>query len=185
MAEQNDIVIQRADLISLAMILVYKDVSHVSLKRLEVINLLRTAAAELKNIPIFKFKFVQNSKQHNPKFPKSTATLLDLFAEHAAEYNYSHSFIAKEPDEPIRESVQEILDNLIDNENKNHVHLYKSKVLSNAIERFLRNLLKSCGVVFKDIKELIENAKKQQSAFVMPNDLRIPQQIQAALATAN
>lgn len=185
MAEQNDIATQKADLVSLAMILVYKDVSHVSLKQAEVINLLRAAAAELKDIPDFKFAFAHSNAQPNTKPAKSTATLLDLFAEHAAEYNYSQSFIATESDEPVRESVQEILDNLIDNENKNHIHLFKNNALSNAIERFLRNLLKSCGIVFKDIKDLIEKAKKQQASFVMPSGLSFPQQIRAALKTSN
>ena len=58
MAEQKNIVSNESnsylDLILLAMTLVFKDVSQVSLKQAEVINLLHTAATELKNNPDLK-----------------------------------------------------------------------------------------------------------------------------------
>lgn len=189
MAEQNNIVINESslysDLVLLAMTLVFKDVSQVSLKQAEVINLLHAAATELGNNPDLKINAFKGDEQ--PVEPplqratKSTTTLLDLFAEHAAEYNYRQSFISFEQNKSTNESIQEILDNLIDSENENHIHLYKSNALSNAIESFLRNLLKASGIVIKDIKDLIENAKKQQHSFIIPDCLRFPPQIQAAL----
>ena len=184
MAEQNNIVINESspysDLILLAMTLVFKDVSQVSLKQAEVINLLHAAATVLKNKPELKTNAFEGDPESCLKVGK-TATLLDLYAEHAAEYNYNQSFIDSAPGNPSHESIQEILDNLIDSENENHIHLLKSNALSSAIESFLRNLLKASGIVIKDIKDLIENAKKQQATFITPDSLYFPSQIRSAL----
>ena len=184
MAEQNNIVINESspysDLILLAMTLVFKDVSQVSLKQAEVINLLHAAATVLKNKPELKTNAFEGDPESCLKVGK-TATLLDLYAEHAAEYNYNQSFIDSAPGNPSHDSIQEILDNLIDNKNEKHIHLLKSNALSSAIESFLRNLLKASGIVIKDIKDLIENAKKQQATFITPDSLYFPSQIRSAL----
>lgn len=183
MAQRNNIAAEGAspslDLVSLAMILVFKDVSHVSLKQAEVISLLLTAATELKNNPNLKIDIPSSDAASNITAGKTT-TLLDLYAEHAAEYNCTKSF-ATESEDPVHESVQKIIDNLIDTENEKHIHLLKSNALSNAIERFLRNLLKACGIAIKDVKDLIENAKRKQAQFVIPNNLHFPPKICAAL----
>ena len=96
MDEQKNIVSNGSnsylDLILLAMTLVFKDVSQVSLKQAEVINLLHTAATELKKNPDLKINAFKGNPDSNLKIGK-TATLLDLYAEHAAEYNYNQSFI--------------------------------------------------------------------------------------------
>lgn len=185
MDQQRNIVAQGScpysDLVSLAMILVFKDVSHVSLKQAEVISLLLTAAAELKSNPNLKIDIPNSDQTHNITSNKAT-TLLDLYAEHAAEYNCTKSF-ATEQEESVNESVQKILDNLIDTENEKHIHLFKSIALSNAIEKFLRNLLKACGIAIKDIKDLIEKAKEKQAEFVIPSNLHFPPKICAALGT--
>lgn len=188
-----------SDLVMLAMIIIYKEVSHVSLKQTAVIKLLKLAAAELKtfidkkfhdgkhtmvcssyvyqcfldaskNNPDLKINIKNGDLDPNLKAAKRTATLLDLYAEHAAEYNYAQHF-AMAQDEPVKESLQEILDDLIDKENENHIHLLKNIALSNAIETFLKHLMKACGIVINDVKDLIENAKKQQAMFITPNDL--------------
>lgn len=185
------------DLVLIAMIVVYKDVSHVSLKQTGVINLLKFASAELKKFkdeklqgskhsiisPSFVYQCYHDASRNNPDLKinvksdlsnenggKRTATLLDLYAEHAAEYNCTRSF-SMETEEPVKATLQEILDDLVDWENRNHIHLLKNDALSDAIEGFLRNLMKICGVKISNIRKLIENAKKQQAMFVTPNDL--------------
>ena len=186
MDEQKNIVSSGSnsylDLILLAMTLVFKDVSQVSLKQAEVINLLHTAATELKKNPDLKINAFKGNPDSNLKIGK-TATLLDLYAEHAAEYNYNQSFIELASGNAVHESIQEILDNLIDCENKDIIHLFKSNALSCAIENFLRNLLAASGIVIKDIKDLIKNAKMQQAKFVTPDSLYFPSQLRAALKT--
>ena len=52
----------------------------------------------------------------NLRAGKRTATLLDLYAEHAAEYNFNKTFTA-ENDEPVTESAQEVLEDLVDEKN--------------------------------------------------------------------
>ena len=188
-----------SNLVLLAMILIYKDVSHVSLKQAAIIKFLKLAAAELKtlideknnngkhtmesssfvyqcfldaskNNPDLKIDIKNGDISGNPGKCKRTATLLDLFAEHAAEYGFNKSFAA-EKDEQVTESVQEILENLVDKENEDHIYLLKSKPLSSAIEGFLKMLLKAGGIVVDNVKDLIDNAKKQQAMFVTPHDL--------------
>ena len=188
-----------SDLVLLAMILIYKDVSHVNLKQAVVIKLLQVVAAELKTLIDEKFHdgkhtmvcssfvyqcFLDASKD-NPDLKlniengdaqatlkaKRSATLFDLYAEHAAEYNYNTKRFADAKGKPVTESIEEILNNLVDKENKDHISLIKSNALSNAIEEFLKVLLKAAGVAVDSIEELIENAKKQQALFVTPNDL--------------
>ena len=188
-----------SNLVLLAMILIYKDVSHVSLKQAAIIKLLKLAAAELKtlidekyhdgkhtmvcssyvyqcyldaskNNPDLKIDIKNGDVDANLRAGKRTATLLDLYAEHAAEYNFNKTFTA-ENDEPVMESAQEVLEDLVDEKNEDHVYLLKSNFLSNAIEDFLKSLLKASGIVVDSIKDLIENAKKQQAMFVTPHDL--------------
>lgn len=185
------------DLVLIAMIVVYKDVTHVSLKQTGVINLLKFASAELKKFKdeklqggkhsmissSFVYQCYHDASRNNPdlkidikgdlsneKGGKRTATLLDLYAQHAAEYNCTRSF-SLENEEPVKATLQEILDDLVDWDNRNHIHLLKNDALSNAIEGFLKNLMNTCGVEIKDIRKLIENAKRQQAMFITPDDL--------------
>ena len=189
-----------SDLVLLAMILIYKDVSDVSLKQAAVIKFLKVVTAELKKIINDKFhdgkhtmvcsSFVYqcylDASQNNPDLKidikygdadydpnykaKRSATLFDLYAEHATEYNYKTSIFNNEKDEPVTESLDELLEDLVNKDN-NHVSLVKGNALSHAIEEFLKALMKACGFVVKDVKDLIENARKQQAMFVTPNDL--------------
>lgn len=150
-----------SDLVQMAMTLIYKDVSHVSFKQEAIIKLLKLATAELNASSDgngFKIDIKTGAAPANQNSGR-TATLLDLYAEHAAEYGFNKSFIA-ENEEPVTDSVQEVLDGLVDSENKDHIYLIKSNPLSGAIEGFLRALLKASGIVAGNIKDLIESAKK-------------------------
>ncbi len=157
-------------LVFLAMVLIYKDVSGINLRQATVIKLLKAAASELKATKLkSKLKVAvlpQNSSNRS-------ATLLDLYAEHAAEYNFKTSRFATESDEPVMEPVPELLKSLIDKGNANHVGLVKGNALSHAIEEFLKAMMKACGIFVKDIKDLIENAKRQQASFVIPDELSL------------
>ncbi len=157
-------------LVFLAMVLIYKDVSGINLRQASVIKLLKAAASELKATKLkSKLKVAvlpQNSSNRS-------ATLLDLYAEHAAEYNFKTSRFATESDEPVMEPVPELLKTLIDKGNANHVGLVKGNALSHAIEEFLKAMMKACGIFVKDIKDLIENAKRQQASFVIPDELSL------------
>jgi len=53
------------------------------------------------------------------------------------------------------------------------VGLVKGNALSYAIEEFLKAMMKACGIFVKDIKDLIENAKRQQASFVIPDELSL------------
>ena len=189
-----------SDLVLLAMILIYKDVSDVSLKQAAIIKLLKAVTAELKkfidekfhdgkhtmvcssyvyqcyldaskNNPDLKINIKNGDADFDPNYKaKRSATLLDLYAEHAAEYLYNTESFASEKDEPVTETLDEILDNLVNKEEK-HVSLVKGNALSHAIEEFLKALMNACGITIKNVKELIENAQKQQAMFVTPNDL--------------
>jgi len=157
-------------LVFLAMVLIYKDVSGINLRQATVIKLLKAAASELKATKLkSKLKVAvlpQNSSNRS-------ATLLDLYAEHAAEYNFKTSRFATESDEPVMEPVPELLKSLVDKGNANHVGLVKGNALSHAIEEFLKAMMKACGIFVKDIKDLIENAKRQQASFVIPDELSL------------
>lgn len=157
-------------LVFLAMVLIYKDVSGINLRQATVIKLLKVAASELKATKLKnKLKVAvlpQNSSNRS-------ATLLDLYAEHAAEYNFKTSRFATENEDPVMEPVPELLESLIDKGNANHVGLVKGNALSHAIEEFLKAMMKACGIFVKDIKDLIENAKRQQASFVIPDELSL------------
>ena len=157
-------------LVFLAMVLIYKDVSGINLRQATVIKLLKAAASELKATKL-------KSKHKVAVLPQNSsnrsATLLDLYAEHAAEYNFKTSRFATENEDPVMEPVPELLESLIDKGNANHVGLVKGNALSHAIEEFLKAMMKACGIFVKDIKDLIENAKRQQASFVIPDELSL------------
>jgi major membrane immunogen (membrane-anchored lipoprotein) len=190
-----------SDLVLLAMILIYKDVSDVNLKQAVIIKLLKLVTAELKTFidekyrdgkhtmvcSSFVYQCYLDASKNNPDLKidikngdtdfvpnhqvKRSVTLLDLYADHAAEYHYNTANFAVEKDEPVKESVKELLDNLVDETNENHVSMVKGNALSHSIEEFLKALMNACGIAIKDVKDLIENAKMQQALFVTPNDL--------------
>lgn len=157
-------------LVFLAMVLIYKDVSGINLRQASVIKLLRAAASELKATRL-------NGKPKDSNLPQNSsnrsATLLDLYAEHAAEYNFKTSRFATENEDPVTEPVPTLLESLVDKGNANHVSLVKGNALSHAIEEFLKAMMKACGIFVKDIKDLIENAKRQQASFVIPDELSL------------
>jgi len=168
-----------SDIVTLAMTLVYKDVSCISLKQAAVIKFLKAVATELENgtgkkqtnTPTINWALFENShpnvfqSNQDPKIQRS-ATLLDLYAEHAAEYNFNTSGFTSAKGEPVTESTQEILDSLVDEDNESHVNLVKGNALSYAIERFLKALLKARGIIVETIEDLIKKAKTQQEAFI-------------------
>ena len=179
-----------SDYVFFAMMIVYKDVSKVSFRQAAVIKFLKAVTDKLKKIieeksndskhTIISSAFVNQCNSANVRPDnenarelknRRSATLLDLYAEHAAEYNFKPPFCDKEKEEPTTESIPELLNNLVDKDNKKHVNLVKGNALSHAIEDFLKTLMKACGIVTRDIKDLIENAKKQQAMFIPLNDL--------------
>ena len=196
---RQDLPYPYSDLVLLAMIIVFKDVSHCSLNSAYVIKLLQVAAAEIKTIIDNKYHDgkhtmvcssyvyqcfldasatnkdlkinIENGDVQPAKKQKRSATLFDLYVEHAAEYSVNAKRFTEAKLEPVTDSIDEILNNLIDKENQHHISLIKSNILSKAIEEFLKVLLKAAGCVAESITDLIENAKKQQSLFVTPNDL--------------
>ena len=196
---RQDLPYPYSDLVLMAMILIYKNVSDEGLKQDVVIKLLRVATAELKKLIDDKYRdgkhtlvcssyvyqcFLDASK-NNPDLklqiengdlqPESTkkrvATLFDLYVEHATEYNFKTSHFADAAQEPVTESIDELLNNLVDDQNKNHVSLVKGNALSHAIEEFLKTLLKAIGTSVNSIEDLIKNARAQQAMFITPNDL--------------
>ena len=196
---RQDLPYPYSDLVLLGMILVYKNVSEVSLRQAVVIKLLRVITAELKSLIDEKYRdgqrtmvcssfvyqcFLDASKNNpdlklqikdadlQPNFKATrSATLLDLYAEHAKEYHFKTKQFAEGLSEPVTESIDELLKNLIDNENENHVSMVKGNALSNAIEEFLKTIMKAAGIAIESIEDLIKNARIQQAMFITPNDL--------------
>lgn len=186
------------DLVLLAMILIYKNVSQNNLKQTNVIHFLRFIAAKLKTAidkkmhkgthsmvsSSFVYQCFLDASQSNPDLKlkvensdiqpikaKRSATLLDLYAEHAEEYNYNTKSFAKSKFEPSTDSIDEVLKELVDKENENHIGLTMGNALSHAIEEFLKVLMNACGIVVHSVQELIEKARLQQALFITPNDL--------------
>ena len=197
---RQDLPYPYSDFVLLAMILVFKNVTDKNINQPVLIKLLRIIAAELKTLIDQKFHegkhtmvcssfvyqcFLDASKSsHNRKLKlkikngdlqaeksKRSVTLFDLYVEHAAEYNYHTYYFSKANTEPVTETIEELLENLIDKDNANHIGLVKSNALSNAIEEFLRALMDVLGFSIDSVKDLIETAQKQQAMFVTPNDL--------------
>lgn len=69
--------------------------------------------------------------------------------------------------------IDKIIESLVDKGNANHVGLVIGNALSHAIEEFLKAMMIACGIIVKDIKDLIENAKRQQASFVIPDELSL------------
>ena len=157
-------------LVFLAMVLIYKDVSGINLRQATVIKLLKAAASELKATKLKSKLKVAVLPQNSPK---RSVTLLDLYAEHAAEYNFKTSYFATENEDPVTEPIPTLLESLVDKGNANHVGLVKGNALSHANEEFMKAMMKACGIFVKDIKDLIENAKRQQASFVIPDELSL------------
>lgn len=190
------------DLVLLAMILLYKDHSKAGIKQAAVIGLLKVLAAEIKKLlddklhnkqytmvcssyvyqcyldaskknRKFKLKLTKEADlRANRKGAKVANTLLDLYAEHAAEYDYNtESFqaanLTAEPDKSLEDWAKEALESRDDQ----RVQLLKSNELSGAIENLLKVLMELLESSATSIKDLIQNARDMQAMFVTPNDL--------------
>ncbi|MBR4784124.1 MAG: hypothetical protein IK012_02585 [Fibrobacter sp.] len=188
-----------SDLVLLAMILIFKDISHVNIKQHVIIGILKIVAAEIKklidekkhkgehtmvcssfvyqcyldaskNNKDLKIK-LSNSDMHVLKCANQAQTLFNLYAEHAAENNFETSrFMVQEEDDSVND-LEALLKEALEDNGNSRVMLMKTNILSRAIEDFLMKLLDYLGYKFKSIKELIENARELQSMFVTPNDL--------------
>lgn len=188
-----------SDLLLLAMILIYKDISGASIKQHIIIGILKIVAAEIKKLidekwhdgkhtmvcssyvyqcyldaskkdERLKIK-LENADIRGIRQEASAKTLFDLYAEHAEEYNFSATAFAIEEDSGKDEKLEDLLKEALQDIDGEHVMLLKNNLLSNAIENFLKTLLEFFGYTFSSIKELIENARELQSMFVTPNDL--------------
>lgn len=190
-----------ADLVFLAMILLYKDHSKAGVKQSVIIALLKVIAAELKKLLDEKYRhnytmvcssyvaqcYLDASKK-NRKFKlklnkdadlrgsrrssKTTNTLLELYAEHAAEYDYNTEvFHLASNDTLPNKSLEEIAQEALEAEKNQRVMLLKGNELSGAIESLLKTLMEVLGFTFTTIKDMIANAREMQAMFVTPNDL--------------
>lgn len=99
-------------------------------------------------------------------------TLLDIFEEYAIEHNFKDTIKASamETDVSISE-IEDVLKDMVDESNTDHVNMLKCNDLCNVIGDFLKTLYKLYGYCISDIKELIDIARKEQALFVTPNDL--------------
>lgn len=188
-----------SDLLLLAMILVYKDISGVSIKQHVIIGILKIVSAEIKKLIdekvhegkhtmvcssfVYQCYLDASKKDGRLKIALDNAdirgirqannvkTLFDLYAEHAAEYNFNENAFSVQENSGKEEKLEDLLKEALQDTDSEHVMLLKNNFLSNAIEDFLKTLLKFFGYTFSSIKELIENARELQSMFVTPNDL--------------
>ncbi|MCQ2100052.1 MAG: hypothetical protein MJZ10_07075 [Fibrobacter sp.] len=99
-------------------------------------------------------------------------TLLDLYAEHAAEYDFKteafHQAVA--PKEPVA-NLEDLAKEIVESDRSNRVMMLKGNALSSAIENLLKTLMEVLGFTFTSIKDMIKNAREMQAMFVTPNDL--------------
>ena len=195
-----------SDLVLLAMILIFKDCSHVSIKQRVIIGILKIVAAEIKKLidekkhkgkhtmvcSSFVYQCYKDAaekddrlkiKLHNSdinvlKSANQAPTLFDLYAEHAAEYDFDTTKFmtlkqgANESEEEFKlEDLDGLLKEALQDAGNTRVMLVKNNILSSVIEEFLKKLLEFFGFTFKSIKDLIDNARNLQSMFVTPNDL--------------
>lgn len=188
-----------SDLVLLALILIYKDISDSGIKQTVIIGLLKVLAAEIKKLIDDKFhqgkhtmvcsSFVNqcylDASQKNSKLKiqlnkdadlrlmkaHPSNTLFDLYVEHASEYDYHTEKFQMLEAAPVNQTLDELLAEAVNAPQNNRVMLLKSNELSSAIESLLKTLMKLFKIPFTSIKDLIENAKEMQSMFVTPNDL--------------
>lgn len=197
------------DLALLAMILIYKDVSDAGIMQELIILLLEGITAKLKEAldkilhdgkhamvcSSFVYQCYLDASKKNKDLKiklnkdadlrllkaRPSNTLLDLYAEHAAEHKYNTKCIQiSEQDQsnslqknslPKNLSLEEIMQKILDTPQSNRVTLVSKNELCNAIESLLIVLAQIFDMPFKTIEELIKNAREQQSMFVTPNDL--------------
>ena len=203
---KSDLPYPFSDLALLAMILVFKDCSHVSIKQRVIIGILKIVAAEIKKLidqkkhkgkhtmvcSSFVYQCYQDASKDAPRLKiklhnsdinvlnraNQAPTLFDLYAEHAAEYDFDTTKFmtlkqgADESEEDFKpEDLKGLLKEALQDAGNTRVMLVKNNILSLAIEEFLKKLLEFFGYTFNSIKELIDNASELRSMFITPNDL--------------
>lgn len=191
------------DLVLLALILIYKDITASGIKQALIVAMLEVLAAKIKKLINDKFhdgdhtmvcsSFVYqcylDASKNNKNLEiqlnrdadlrpglrqagvKRSNTLFDLYAEHAAEYNYNTESFRTLRDSLTDVSLNSIIDEILKQPKENRVTLLKSNELSSAIESLLKTLMELFKMPFKNIEELIKNAENLRSMFVTPNDL--------------
>jgi len=186
-----------SDLVLLALILIFKDVSREGVSQKFILGVLKLAAVQIKKLIDEKFHdgkhtmvcssyvyqcyFDASAKNRDLKIElegadlgilrgeKKVNTLFELYAEHAREYNYRTELFARAAEEPLEESLEDILQEGL--KESDRVLLVKNNVLSGCVENFLKVLLQAAGKAFEGIEELIREAREMQALFVTPNDL--------------
>lgn len=103
---------------------------------------------------------------------KKVNTLLDLYAEHAAEYDYNtESFLSGENDADSSKTLEDWGKEVLECSGGRRVQLLKGNELSSAIEKLLKVLMEVLGNPFTTIEKMIKDAVAMQAMFVTPNDL--------------
>ena len=191
------------DLVLLALILIYKDITASGIKQALIVAMLEVLAAKIKKLIDDKFhdgdhtmvcsSFVyqcyldasKNNKDLEIQLNrdadlrpglrqagvKRSNTLFDLYAEHAAEYNYKTESFRTLKNSLTDVTLESLIDEVLKQPRENRVTLLKSNELSSAIESLLKTLMELFKMPFKNIEELIKNAENLRSMFVTPNDL--------------
>jgi len=125
-----------------------------------------------KTNPDLKIKIKGGDLQPGLLKTNKVTTLLDIFEEYAIEHNFKDTIksYATETDVSVSE-VEDVLKDMVDESNVDHVNMLKCNDLCNAIGDFLKTLYTAYGYAISSIKELIDIARKEQALFVTPNDL--------------
>lgn len=196
----ENLVYPMPDLILLGMILVYKNISHVSLKQKVVIKLLKLITAKIKSIledklydgkhamicSEFVYQCYLDAAKEHPELKlvlkngdlqaslrqRTSVTLLDYFIDQVA--NKKNEFIMDDANvsgELSSESETDLIQMAIDGIHEENVLFQKNNELSNAIQGFLVAQQRLRGTPVYTLKGLIKSAKDQEAFFVTPNDL--------------
>ena len=198
---EQDLSYPYMDLVFLAMILLYKDHSKSGFEQSAIIGLLRILSAELKKLLDEKVRhnytmvcssyvyqcYLDASKKNsdfklqlsrdadlraNRNSNRAINTLLELYAEHAAEYDYKTEIFRQSVNETNSYgTLEDWAKKALESANGDYVKLLKNNELSGAIEDLLRTLMNVLGFAYTSIEDLIENARNMQAMFVTPNDL--------------
>lgn len=185
-----------ADLVLLGMILIYKNVTNVSLKHDAVVEFLRLLTAEVKTwidahrknpahtmvCSSYVYQCYLDASAENPQFKLDLKnadagldTLLGAFESFMRAKGADWEAPFEDFEEPLLLSnfrpMADILKDLIQTDSHKKTVMLPKKELFEAVKEFLKVLMKLACKDVHSLQELIENAKEQQAMFVTPNDL--------------
>lgn len=190
-----------SDLLLLGMILIYKNVTDVSLKHNVVVEFLRVLTAEVKTwidahrknpahtmvCSSYVYQCYLDASKETPKLKLNVVhgdaapdtlplnTLLDAYESFVnGETAYWRMNYKPEPSllRTNNRPILEVVADLLNEESQSNVVMLPKLDLFCAMEDFLKVLMELLGKCAKSVDELIANAREQQAMFVTPNDLR-------------